>query len=107
MEIKKSDWLLALAVAETYDARLTMIAPANMSPTFRYGEWIGAVEHTRKFQSVVVRHTSPAQISIQQNWVPCPDSDVRKGWAFRVKNCAPSQVKELLDQLVAAEAEGP
>lgn len=103
MEFTKADWLHAVAAVQAHDTKLVSISPENMSPTFGYGLWTGAFEHTRKFRSVVLRHRDADQVHLQQGWVRCSASDVRKNWFFRVNNCAPSRIKDLLAQLEAAE----
>lgn len=84
MTASKVEWITAIKSLSPTCA-ITDLREHLESPTFRFGRWKVAVEHLRRFDSVVLRWTGPldAVPGPYDNWERCAATDRSKGWIYR------------------------
>ena len=80
----KSKWLGELdALKGIHDIR--EVDASLKSPQFTLGKWRIAIEHQRKFRSVVLKWLGATETkpSRHERWSVCSPSDQQKGWDYR------------------------
>lgn len=102
MHISKSDWVSTIRF-HSLNYPIVNLRENLESPSFNVGRWRVAIEHQRRFQSVVIQWQGQADVQPQvpMNWKACPPSDLAKGWHYRV-GAVPAELPLLLSQLEAA-----
>jgi hypothetical protein len=110
MMTTKEEWLTELYRLSQRRPKVEEDKCSSDSPAFRYGMWRFAVEHVRKYRSVVTQwEGDPKEMPTPpKSWRICPSSDQKKGWHYRI-DIDPQTfhtILDAIDEMVPAAIDG-